>query len=59
MQEQATVRPKIITLLIKRLSTQMELLQMSELCDFAMVCSNDPLLMQDLEIGQYILSKAN
>jgi hypothetical protein len=56
--QRANVRPKILALLTKRISTNLEHLQMSELTGLAYVTAEDS-LQQTLQLGEFILQKAD
>lgn len=56
--QRANVRPKILALLTKRISTNLEHLQMSELTGLAYVLAEDS-LQQTLQLGDFILQKAD
>jgi hypothetical protein len=56
--QRANVRPKILALLTKRISTNLERLKMSELTELAFVTAEDS-MQQTLQLGDFILQKAD
>lgn len=54
----ATVRPKIQSLLLKRLSDSLEMLSVNELTALARTTSSNSNLQESLQLGDFVLSRA-